>query len=166
MLKKQLLKIDLNISWQFLVSLAQDMRPILPRYISTSHPYEDYSRLNVYWLSITESVFSTAIIVLISCDAKFVLVTSQRGPEKPRHTDDSSSRLTQQNLTFISRGLHDKVSHFFGSERTSTMFGKSSFIVIVFILLSSTFAKGKPKTSDFTKSLNRSIKHLTSTTGD
>ena len=128
------------------------MRPILPRYISTSHPYEDYSRLNVYWLSITESVFSTAIIVLISCDAKFVLVTSQRGPEKPRHTDDSSSRLTQQNLTFISRGLHDKVSHFFGSERTSTMFGKSSFIVIVFILLSSTFAKGKPKTSDFTKS--------------
>ena len=32
------------------------------------------------------------------------------------------------------------------------MFGKSSFIVIVFILLSSNFAKGKPKTSDFTKS--------------
>ena len=32
------------------------------------------------------------------------------------------------------------------------MFGKSSFIVIVFILLSSTFAKGKPKTSDLTKS--------------
>ena len=32
------------------------------------------------------------------------------------------------------------------------MFGKSSFIVIVFILLLSSFAKGKPKSSYFTKS--------------
>ena len=60
--------------------------------------------------------------------------------------------LLNENLTFISRGLHEKVSHFFGSERTSTMFAKSSFIVIVFILLSSSFAKRKAKSSDFTKS--------------
>ena len=32
------------------------------------------------------------------------------------------------------------------------MFGKSSFVVIVLILLSSSFAEGKPKSSDFKKS--------------
>ena len=32
------------------------------------------------------------------------------------------------------------------------MFGKSSFIVIVFILLSSNFAEGKPQSSDLKKS--------------
>ena len=52
------------------------------------------------------------------------------------------------NKNVHSRGLHEKVTYFFGSEKTSTMFGKSSFIVIVLTLLSSGFAKGKPKSFD------------------